>query len=87
VQACQFSHVNKVLMTAILAPSVVGHALHSRFFGLSAFRFLALFHATSLFWIVWDPYWLARVRSENRIKVVGRDVWVVSDVAIHEDNS
>lgn len=74
-------HGSLVLNLALLAPAMVQRALHTRFSGSGAYRFLALFHAVSIFWIVWDPYWLAKVRSDNRIKVVGREVWVVSGVA------
>lgn len=78
-------HRDMVLILALLAPAVVQRALRTRFSGLSAYRFLALFHAVSIFWIVWDPYWLAKVRSENRIKVAGREVWVVSCIVGHQD--
>lgn len=70
-----------MLNPAVLSPAVVQRALLTRFSGLSAYRVLALFHAVSIFWIVWDPYWLAKVRSDNRIRVVGREVWVVSGMS------
>lgn len=67
----------------MLSPAVLGALISTRVLGLSGSRALAVFHVVSLFWIVWDPYWLSKVRSDGRLKVTGRDVWVVCAFCAH----
>ena len=39
---------------------------------------LLWFHAVSILWIAWDPYWLKRASGRGRVRLEGRSTWVVS---------
>ncbi|KAK8850464.1 hypothetical protein IAR55_004382 [Kwoniella newhampshirensis] len=65
-------------LLAAMAPSRLGHMSRQRFPGstITLSTGMVLFHALSILWIAWDPYWLRRVRRRDRTKVQGRAIWV-----------
>jgi hypothetical protein len=64
--------------TGLLRPEMARTILDRRTLGIGTPLALLLYHALSVFWIAWDPYWLRKRRSRSRARVAGRATWLVN---------
>lgn len=62
----------------MVKPFLLDQIVRMQLAGLSITSILLSLSVMSVTWIAWDPYWLRRVRSRDRMKVKGREAWVVS---------
>ena len=70
------SYFSGQLMVGIARPDLLELA-GRRVGGLRVRIWLSIWHASSILWMAWDPYWLRR-RNRSKTRTIGRRKWLVS---------